>query len=158
MRRAPIPPPGTAATCDTAGVVGPIVAAVASISAAEAIKLIVGQGDAAHSAFYTAFKFPGVFGNVASQSMMALTRHENELREIIKASNVSNMRVYMDWGNYDMRSTVEGWDMRTACTDLAEFLKSRGYSVNTQTVNDGYSWLSWRNRTAQLLATFFPKK
>jgi len=40
-----IPPPGTAATCDTAGVVGPIVAAVASISAAEAIKLIVGQGD-----------------------------------------------------------------------------------------------------------------
>lgn len=121
-------------------------------------RLIVGQGDAAHSAYYTAFKFPGVFGNVASQSMMALTRHENELREIIKASNVSNMRVYMDWGNFDMRSTVEGWDMRTACTDLAEFLKSRGYSVNTQTVNDGYSWLSWRNRTAQLLATFFPKK
>ncbi|MCB9103386.1 MAG: ThiF family adenylyltransferase [Anaerolineales bacterium] len=40
-----IPPPGIAATCDTAGVVGPIVAAVASISAAEAIKLIVGQGD-----------------------------------------------------------------------------------------------------------------
>jgi adenylyltransferase/sulfurtransferase len=40
-----MPAPGTTATCDTAGVVGPVVGAVASISAAEAIKLIVGQGD-----------------------------------------------------------------------------------------------------------------
>lgn len=40
-----LPPPGTAATCDTAGVVGPVVSAVASVSATEAIKLIVGQGD-----------------------------------------------------------------------------------------------------------------
>jgi len=40
-----IPPPGTTATCDTAGVVGPVVGAVASVSAAEAIKLIVGQGE-----------------------------------------------------------------------------------------------------------------
>jgi molybdopterin/thiamine biosynthesis adenylyltransferase len=40
-----IPPPGTNATCDTAGVVGPVVAAVASVSATEAIKLIVGQGE-----------------------------------------------------------------------------------------------------------------
>jgi adenylyltransferase/sulfurtransferase len=40
-----IPPPGTVATCDTAGVVGPVVGAIASLSATEAIKLIVGQGD-----------------------------------------------------------------------------------------------------------------
>ncbi len=40
-----IPPPGTTATCDTAGVVGPVVGTVASISATEAIKFIVGQGD-----------------------------------------------------------------------------------------------------------------
>jgi len=40
-----IPPPGVNATCDTAGVVGPVVAAVASVSATEAIKLIVGQGE-----------------------------------------------------------------------------------------------------------------
>ncbi|RME48754.1 MAG: thiazole biosynthesis adenylyltransferase ThiF [Caldilineae bacterium] len=40
-----LPPPGTAATCDTAGVVGPVVAAIASISANEAIKLLVGNGE-----------------------------------------------------------------------------------------------------------------
>jgi adenylyltransferase/sulfurtransferase len=40
-----IPAPGSSATCDTAGVVGPVVSAVASVSATEAIKLIVGQGE-----------------------------------------------------------------------------------------------------------------
>ncbi|MEM7342946.1 MAG: ThiF family adenylyltransferase [Chloroflexota bacterium] len=40
-----VPAPGTSATCDTAGVVGPVVSAAASISATEAIKLIVGQGE-----------------------------------------------------------------------------------------------------------------
>jgi adenylyltransferase/sulfurtransferase len=39
-----VPPPGASATCDTAGVVGPVVAAIASVSATEALKLIVGQG------------------------------------------------------------------------------------------------------------------
>lgn len=40
-----IPSPGASATCDTAGVVGPVVGAIASVSATEAIKLIVGQGE-----------------------------------------------------------------------------------------------------------------
>lgn len=40
-----VPPPGTMATCDTVGVVGPVVSAIASVSATEALKLLVGQGD-----------------------------------------------------------------------------------------------------------------
>jgi len=39
-----IPAPGTTATCDTAGVIGPAVALITSVSAAEAMKLIVGRG------------------------------------------------------------------------------------------------------------------
>ncbi len=39
------PPPGSAPTCDTAGVLGPAVGAVASIQAGEAIKLIAGRAD-----------------------------------------------------------------------------------------------------------------
>ncbi|MDE3091697.1 MAG: ThiF family adenylyltransferase, partial [Chloroflexota bacterium] len=38
------PPPGTLPTCDTAGVIGPIVNAMASIASAEAIKFLVGAG------------------------------------------------------------------------------------------------------------------
>jgi adenylyltransferase/sulfurtransferase len=40
-----IPPAGSVATCDTAGVLGPLVSAIASISATEALKLIAGQGE-----------------------------------------------------------------------------------------------------------------
>ncbi len=40
-----VPPPGASPTCDTAGVVGPLISAIASISATEAIKFIVGQGE-----------------------------------------------------------------------------------------------------------------
>jgi len=39
------PAPGTTPTCDTAGVIGPVVSVLASVSAAEAIKLIVGHGE-----------------------------------------------------------------------------------------------------------------
>jgi adenylyltransferase/sulfurtransferase len=37
------PPPGSAPTCDTAGVLGPAAGAVASVQAAEAIKLLAGR-------------------------------------------------------------------------------------------------------------------
>jgi molybdopterin/thiamine biosynthesis adenylyltransferase len=39
------PPPGSAATCDTIGVLGPIVNVVASLEAMEAIKLLTGRRD-----------------------------------------------------------------------------------------------------------------
>lgn len=40
-----VPAPGTAATCDTAGVLGPSVAVVASLAAGEALKLLAGFGE-----------------------------------------------------------------------------------------------------------------
>lgn len=39
-----IPAPGTTATCDTAGVIGPAVTLISSLAAAECLKLIVGRG------------------------------------------------------------------------------------------------------------------
>lgn len=39
-----VPAPGTTATCDTAGVIGPAVAMITAVAAAEAIKLLVGSG------------------------------------------------------------------------------------------------------------------
>jgi molybdopterin-synthase adenylyltransferase len=40
-----VPPPGTAATCDTAGVIGPIGGVIGSFASAEALKLLVGAAD-----------------------------------------------------------------------------------------------------------------
>ncbi|GAB4545293.1 MAG: thiazole biosynthesis adenylyltransferase ThiF [Anaerolineae bacterium] len=42
---ADVPPPGTIATCDTVGVLGPIVSVMAGIAAAEGIKVLVGGGE-----------------------------------------------------------------------------------------------------------------
>jgi molybdopterin-synthase adenylyltransferase len=39
------PPPGTTATCDTAGVIGPIGGVIGSIASAEALKLLIGADD-----------------------------------------------------------------------------------------------------------------
>jgi len=39
------PPPGSTPTCDTVGILGPIVSVVAGIAAAEGIKLLVGEGE-----------------------------------------------------------------------------------------------------------------
>jgi len=43
-----IPPAGSAPTCDTAGVIQPIIASVSSVQVTEAIKLITGQTDRLH--------------------------------------------------------------------------------------------------------------
>ncbi|MGE5602036.1 MAG: ThiF family adenylyltransferase [Nitrososphaerales archaeon] len=40
-----LPAPGTVATCDTVGIIGPIVALMGSVAAAEALKLLVGKGE-----------------------------------------------------------------------------------------------------------------
>jgi molybdopterin-synthase adenylyltransferase len=40
-----MPAPGTVPTCDTAGIIGPIVALIGSVAAAEALKLLVGRGE-----------------------------------------------------------------------------------------------------------------
>jgi molybdopterin-synthase adenylyltransferase len=43
------PPPGTTPTCDTAGIIAPIVNVIASIEAAEALKILSGHAEAASS-------------------------------------------------------------------------------------------------------------
>jgi adenylyltransferase/sulfurtransferase len=43
---ADVPPPGTTPTCDTAGIIGPIVNLIASIESAEALKILSGHREA----------------------------------------------------------------------------------------------------------------
>lgn len=48
-----MPEPGSGPTCDTAGVIMPIVTTIASIQAAEALKLLTGQTDKLHRSLIT---------------------------------------------------------------------------------------------------------
>ncbi len=47
------PPPGTAPTCDTAGIIGPVVSAIASVQAAEALKFLSGKSEAMSDALWS---------------------------------------------------------------------------------------------------------
>jgi len=58
------PPPGTTPTCDTAGVLGPAVSVIASIQAAEAIKVLLGRAD------------------LLRRSLLTIDLFHNELREL----------------------------------------------------------------------------
>ncbi|MFC2030176.1 ThiF family adenylyltransferase [Chloroflexota bacterium] len=44
----PMPPPGTMPTCETAGILGPVVAVIAALEVVEALKLLLGNHDALH--------------------------------------------------------------------------------------------------------------
>ncbi len=68
------PPPGTMPTCDTAGILGPIVGVIASIQALEAIKILSGHRDA------------------VSRHLTVVELWNNSIRQI----NVSSLREQVD--------------------------------------------------------------
>jgi adenylyltransferase/sulfurtransferase len=58
------PPAGTAQTCDTAGVLGPIIATIAAYQAAEAIKLMLGRPDLVATVLMETDLWAGVYRRV----------------------------------------------------------------------------------------------
>ena len=70
------PPPGTTPTCDTAGILGPIVNIVASLQAAEAIKILSGNRNAI-SRKLTVFD---IWGNHVRQLDLGRLREDGDCR------------------------------------------------------------------------------
>ena len=65
------PAPGTAETCDTAGVIGPAVGVVASLAAASALKLLTGNRDAVRPHLVLADVWAGTFRTVDTTPLFA---------------------------------------------------------------------------------------
>lgn len=62
------PPPGTSPTCDTAGVLGPVVSVVASLQALEALKILAGRLEAVNRNLVTLDLWSGSIRNLNMQS------------------------------------------------------------------------------------------
>ena len=120
-------------------------------------RLSYGTASSGYMAFYAAFKHPGVFGNVASQSIVMLNYNEDILKPLVKTASEQPLNIYIDWGKYDIRAEHEGWNMATTNRDWAAFLGSKGYQPAGGEAHDGFGWSSWKNRTDTLLKTFFAK-
>ena len=78
------------------------------------------------------------------------------IEPLVRTAQEHPLKIYMEWGVYDMRSPQEGWDMRENSRNLADWLRSRGYDVVAREVPDGTGWPSWKNRNDAVLQSLFP--
>lgn len=121
-----------------------------------AARASIGQGFAGFGALYVGFRHPEVFSKIAAQSAFMLSSEREELEKTAPAGAERPLKIYMDWGRYDLRADHEGWNVAAADRQLAEFLRARGHAVVTHEGNHGFGWEGWRNRSDVVLGTLFP--
>jgi len=116
----------------------------------------IGYGFGGLAALDLAFTYPEMFGKVAAQSPMRLTAQEDELRARVTDATRHPFRLWLGWGVYDTRSTLEGWSTVTWNVALREFFETRGYDVAGGQVSQGGGWESWRQRNDEVFEALFP--
>ena len=120
-------------------------------------RAIMGPSEGGFSALYSAFKHPGIFGLVGAQSAFLRSEPGEKLRNLVETGQKLPVRFYLEWGKYDERVSEYGHTNRIRSNRaLVRLLKEKGYVLTAVEVNEGFGWASWRNRTDQILETFFP--
>lgn len=66
------------------------------------------------------------------------------------------LRGYLEWGREGARSETEGWDMRAWAQDVYDGLEERGVTLAGGEQAESIGWMSWRNRTHEMLRALFP--
>lgn len=116
----------------------------------------IATGPAGVEPFSCVFKNPELFGKVAAQSAFAFETATKGLDKLFQAAAGKPIRIYMDWGTYDLRSPLESWNIAEGNRKLLHMLKKNGFAVTGGPVHDGTGWSSWRNRTDDVFQTLFP--
>ncbi|MCI0614368.1 hypothetical protein L0244_15390, partial [bacterium] len=101
---------------------------------------VMGPGGESPTAFYTAFRYPELFGGVAAQTVFTQERAEVVFKDLIKNANEVPMRVYIDWGTYDSRAPLEGWDTRRDSRRWYALFQEHGYRPAGGEVHQGAGW------------------
>ena len=66
------------------------------------------------------------------------------------------LRIYLEWGRWDLISPHENMNMRAWAREAWNLLRDRGWEPVGGEVWDSTDWASWRNRTGVMLGTLFP--
>ena len=119
----------------------------------------VGMGWSSHGALLLGLEHPELVAAVGIQSYYAtpgemMVDAETALAALDPATRP--LRVYVEWGRWDLRSPHEGMDMRASTQWLYEKLRARGLHPIGGEVADSTDFASWRNRTDVLLETLYP--
>ena len=118
---------------------------------------IMGVHDCSFAALYAVFDQPGLFGKAAVVSFFQRDLRD-ELTARIEKGEKLEVDFYIEWSRHGWTDPVRGRDAGVDTRQLAEMLGKRGYRLHTVEVGDGFSWASWRTRTARILETLFPLK
>ena len=116
----------------------------------------VGYGFGGLAALDVAFSYPELFGKVAAQSPMRETVHENEVRARVTTAAARPFDIWLGWGKYGARSTLEGWSLVEWNDALRAFFEERGYALTGGQVDQGPGWESWRQRNDEVFEALFP--
>ena len=118
----------------------------------------VGMGLHVQPALVATFQNPGVFGRLGVQSYFGIEQQMAELTELVGELNSSELplRVYLEWGKWDLFSSHEAADVRKSGRWLHAFLRERGWQVLGGEMPDSTDFASWSQRTDLLLQTLFP--
>lgn len=117
-------------------------------------RALVGAGFAGYEALDAALRRPDMFGRVSTQSAFMLTEGLDQLKVLATAA-ASLPALTLEWSTYDLRGEHEGWNNARSNRALADFLRTRGATVDTREVHEGFSWGSWRNRADAVFGALF---
>jgi enterochelin esterase family protein len=118
-------------------------------------RAFAGGDEGGFSAIYTTFKHPGIFSMVAGQSTHLHQADGETLKGLVRQASDRSVSFYLDWGTLDLHYAGQEASWRDNNQELARLLKKLGYDLVSHEAHDGFGWCSWRNRTDQILKTFF---
>lgn len=121
-------------------------------------RALVGMGWSGIGAAVTTFSNPELFGILGVQSFYAVDEPMAEFRQAVGEANASTlpMRIYLEWGRWDLISPHENMNMRQWSRAAWDLLRERGWKPMGGEVWDSTDWGSWRNRTDVMLESLFP--
>lgn len=117
-----------------------------------------GAGFSSSGALYTTFKNPQVFGNLSLQSAFVMSYIQDVMLPVVQPKAEHNVKMYVDWGKYDLRGAQEKWDTKLFTSQILSHLKDKGYkNIATSEHPTGFGWGSWRGRNDMVLKHFFAR-
>ena len=118
----------------------------------------VGMGIESLNGLLLGLGLPEQFGKIGLQSLWGFD-FEKGMIETARAGRTADdvaYDIYFDWGEWDMHCVEESWDTRITARWLFDSLREHGWKVAGGAAPHSFDWLSWRERTDDLLGALFP--
>lgn len=119
-------------------------------------RAVLGVGSGGYISAYAAFKAPGFFGKLATQSLYMDARTKEGFLEMVRKAPRQPLDVYVEISRHDYRFPDIGLDAAADSQVVADLLEEQGYTVRRSQVSGAAGWGSWRSGLGSILATFYP--